>query len=139
LPAEHKELYVSTTLAIVISTTLICGGLTEPMLTKMGMRVDPDKNDDGDTETGSGLSSALSSSHGSTHSSLCDQNDAKHGQQQQQQQQQQQGEMKRGDDDAPSARTATSSSILEMLSAVSSRNKYEVFGYYNTSLFNCFL
>eukprot|EP01032_Pedospumella_encystans_P011346 gene11346-13197_t len=124
LPAEHKELYVSTTLAIVISTTLICGGLTEPMLTKMGMRVDPDKNDDGDTETGSGLSSALSSGHGSTHSSLCDQSDAKHSQSQQQQQQH--GEMARGDDDAPSARTATSSSILEMLSAVSSRNKYEL-------------
>ena len=135
MPAEHKELYVSTTLAIVISTTLICGGLTEPMLTKMGMRVDPDKNDDGDTETGSGLSSALSSGHGSTHSSLCDQSDAKYSQQQQQQQQ---GEMARGEDDAPSARTATSSSILEMLSAVSSRNKYEVFDVRYSSLFGTF-
>jgi hypothetical protein len=40
MPAEHRNLYVSTTLVIVIFTTIFCGGLTEPMLTQMGMRVD---------------------------------------------------------------------------------------------------
>jgi hypothetical protein len=39
LPGEHKEIYVSTTLGIVIFTTVVCGGLTEPMLNRMGMRV----------------------------------------------------------------------------------------------------
>jgi sodium/hydrogen exchanger 8 len=38
LPREHKEVYVSTTLAVVIFTTVVCGGLTEPMLSRMGMR-----------------------------------------------------------------------------------------------------
>lgn len=40
MPAEHRNLYVSTTLVIVIFTTIFCGGLTEPMLTNMGMRLD---------------------------------------------------------------------------------------------------
>ncbi len=40
MPAEHRNLYVSTTLVIVIFTTIFCGGLTEPMLTQMGMRLD---------------------------------------------------------------------------------------------------
>jgi hypothetical protein len=38
MPLEHRQLYVSTTLLLVIFTTIICGGLTEPMLSKMGMR-----------------------------------------------------------------------------------------------------
>lgn len=38
MPIEHRGVYVSTTLMIVIFTTIICGGLTEPMLSKMGMR-----------------------------------------------------------------------------------------------------
>ena len=40
MPGEHREMYVSTTLSIVIFTTVICGGLTEPLLTRMGMKVD---------------------------------------------------------------------------------------------------
>lgn len=127
MPAEHKELYVSTTLAIVISTTLICGGLTEPMLTKMGMRVDPGKNDDGDTEVGS----MLSSGHSSTHNALSDRG-------QQNDQGQGQGEMERGDEGVrPSATTATSSSILEMLSNVNNRNKYEVTMAVKLAVFVC--
>mmetsp|Transcript_15735 Transcript_15735/g.34794 ORF Transcript_15735/g.34794 Transcript_15735/m.34794 type:complete len:614 (+) Transcript_15735:141-1982(+) len=39
MPSEHKDVYISTTLGIVITTTLVCGGLTEPILSKMGMRV----------------------------------------------------------------------------------------------------
>lgn len=38
LPNEHKDVYISTTLAIVIFTTIVCGGLTEPMLNRMEMR-----------------------------------------------------------------------------------------------------
>lgn len=38
MPIEHRSVYVSTTLMIVIFTTIICGGLTEPMLSRMGMR-----------------------------------------------------------------------------------------------------
>jgi sodium/hydrogen exchanger 8 len=40
MPFEHRELYVSTTLLIVIATTLICGSMTEPMLSSMGMRIE---------------------------------------------------------------------------------------------------
>eukprot|EP01041_Mallomonas_annulata_P001504 gene1504-2899_t len=35
---ENRDLFVSTTLSVVIFTTIICGGLTEPMLTRMGMK-----------------------------------------------------------------------------------------------------
>jgi len=38
MPGEHKDMYVSTTLSIVIFTTVVCGGLTAPMMNKMGMR-----------------------------------------------------------------------------------------------------
>ena len=31
-------MYVSTTLSLVIFTTVVCGGLTAPMMSKMGMR-----------------------------------------------------------------------------------------------------
>ncbi len=41
MPGEHKDLYISTTLSIVIFTTVVCGGLTEPMLSRMGMRLGP--------------------------------------------------------------------------------------------------
>mmetsp|Transcript_766 Transcript_766/g.760 ORF Transcript_766/g.760 Transcript_766/m.760 type:complete len:534 (-) Transcript_766:333-1934(-) len=41
MPGENTDLYVSTTLSIVIFTTVVCGGLTEPMLSRMGMRLDP--------------------------------------------------------------------------------------------------
>ena len=39
MPGEHRDLYISTTLSIVIFTTVVCGGLTEPMLNRMGMRM----------------------------------------------------------------------------------------------------
>jgi sodium/hydrogen exchanger 8 len=41
MPGESTDLYVSTTLSIVIFTTIVCGGLTEPMLSQMGMRGQP--------------------------------------------------------------------------------------------------
>jgi sodium/hydrogen exchanger 8 len=48
MPREHRSIYVSTTLLIVIFTTVVCGGLTEPMLTSMGMRTG--KNDASDSD-----------------------------------------------------------------------------------------
>ena len=41
MPGEHRDMYVSTTLSIVIFTTVVCGGLTAPMMNKMGMRITP--------------------------------------------------------------------------------------------------
>lgn len=41
MPGEHRDMYVSTTLSIVIFTTIVCGGLTAPMMSKMGMRGTP--------------------------------------------------------------------------------------------------
>jgi hypothetical protein len=38
MPAENRDLYVSTTLSIVVFTTFVCGGMTEPVLKKMDMR-----------------------------------------------------------------------------------------------------
>eukprot|EP01038_Epipyxis_sp_PR26KG_P007944 gene7944-10779_t len=38
MPGDHKDLYISTTLSIVIFTTIVCGGLTEPFMKRMGMR-----------------------------------------------------------------------------------------------------
>lgn len=38
MPGEHRDMYVSTTLSIVIFTTIVCGGLTAPMMSRMGMR-----------------------------------------------------------------------------------------------------
>ena len=39
MPAEHANLYISTTLSIVIFTTVIVGGMTEPMINHTGMRM----------------------------------------------------------------------------------------------------
>lgn len=39
MPLEHRGIYVSTTLMLVVFTTIGFGGLTEPMLTYTGMRV----------------------------------------------------------------------------------------------------
>jgi len=39
MPEEHANLYISTTLSIVIFTTVIVGGLTEPMINYTGMRL----------------------------------------------------------------------------------------------------
>lgn len=41
MPGEHRDMYVSTTLSIVIFTTIVCGGLTAPMMSRMGMRIAP--------------------------------------------------------------------------------------------------
>lgn len=41
MPGEHKDLFISTTLSIVIFTTVVCGGLTEPVLNRMGMKLSP--------------------------------------------------------------------------------------------------
>ena len=39
LPSRpHKDVYETTTLSIVIFTTVICGGATEPLLSMMGMK-----------------------------------------------------------------------------------------------------
>ena len=42
MPGENRDLYTCTTLSVIIFTTVVCGGLTEPMLTKMGMKVSED-------------------------------------------------------------------------------------------------
>jgi solute carrier family 9 (sodium/hydrogen exchanger), member 8 len=39
MPGTSKDVYVSTTLMVVLITTLVCGGLTEPMLVKMKVKV----------------------------------------------------------------------------------------------------
>lgn len=39
VPGEHRDVYISTTLSIVVFTTVVFGGLTEPVLTRMGMRL----------------------------------------------------------------------------------------------------
>lgn len=38
MPGPRRDLYTTTTLSIVIFTTVVCGGLTETMLSKVGMR-----------------------------------------------------------------------------------------------------
>jgi len=38
MPGPHKDVYETTTLSVVIFTTVVCGGLTEPMLRHMGMK-----------------------------------------------------------------------------------------------------
>jgi hypothetical protein len=38
MPMQNRDLYVSTTLSIVVFTTVVFGGLTEPILTYTGMR-----------------------------------------------------------------------------------------------------
>eukprot|EP00607_Mallomonas_marina_P010304 CAMPEP_0182418364 /NCGR_PEP_ID=MMETSP1167-20130531/2816_1 /TAXON_ID=2988 /ORGANISM="Mallomonas Sp, Strain CCMP3275" /LENGTH=198 /DNA_ID=CAMNT_0024592535 /DNA_START=805 /DNA_END=1401 /DNA_ORIENTATION=- len=43
---ENRDLYVSTTLCIIIFTTIFCGGLTEPVLSRMGMKKDENDSDD---------------------------------------------------------------------------------------------
>eukprot|EP00968_Pinguiococcus_pyrenoidosus_P017268 scaffold1704_cov246-Pinguiococcus_pyrenoidosus.AAC.8 len=47
IPGEHTDLYTTTTLAIVLFTTVVCGGLTEPLLGKMGMKLQHGSGVDG--------------------------------------------------------------------------------------------
>jgi len=49
MPGENREVYATTTLFICIFTTVVCGGLTDRMLTKFGM-----KQGVNDSERGSG-------------------------------------------------------------------------------------
>ncbi|GAB5037832.1 sodium hydrogen exchanger 3, partial [Nannochloropsis oceanica] len=41
MPGPHKDVYTTTTLCICILTTFVCGGLTEPMLETLGMKIKP--------------------------------------------------------------------------------------------------
>ena len=36
MPLEHREVYTTTTLGVIIFYTVICGGLTEPLLRATG-------------------------------------------------------------------------------------------------------
>jgi len=38
MPGPNRETYVAVTLSLCIFTTVVCGGLTETMLSKMGMK-----------------------------------------------------------------------------------------------------
>lgn len=38
MPGKHREIYATTTLFICIFTTVVCGGLTDRMLTRFGMK-----------------------------------------------------------------------------------------------------
>ena len=52
MPGPHAEVYETTTLAIVIFTTVVCGGLTEPMLSRMDMKRQAGADDDDDDDDG---------------------------------------------------------------------------------------
>lgn len=108
-------MYVSTTLGVVIFTTVVCGGLTEPMLTRMGMRNAGDKDGDGGA-TPQGSNSAHSSVHSALHAAgdqaVEDGREAK---------ERDGGRERRG----RTAVTATSSSFIEMLSSITNRSQYE--------------
>jgi hypothetical protein len=120
LPAEHKDVYVSTTLGIVIFTTLVCGGLTEPMLNRTGMRSAADK-DDADISTRDGDSSRDgSSTHSTTHGPLHG-----HGSQDMIHDSSGPSSPARSDEEAAVARTATSTSFMEMLRGVTNRAQYD--------------
>ncbi|KAL7574253.1 hypothetical protein ACA910_012508 [Epithemia clementina (nom. ined.)] len=54
MPGKNKDVYATATLSICIFTTVVCGGLTDRMLTEFGMkgsmpRDDDDGDDDGTT------------------------------------------------------------------------------------------
>lgn len=49
MPGKHSEIYATTTLFICIFTTVVCGGLTDRMLTGFGMKEEiPNDSDRGD-------------------------------------------------------------------------------------------
>lgn len=52
MPGPNKAMYESTTLGVVIFTTVICGGLTEPVLRHMGMKRDGDLEVPDDSDKG---------------------------------------------------------------------------------------
>mmetsp|Transcript_29353 Transcript_29353/g.85557 ORF Transcript_29353/g.85557 Transcript_29353/m.85557 type:complete len:617 (-) Transcript_29353:67-1917(-) len=72
MPLVNRDLYATTTLSIVIFTTIVCGGLTEPLLEVMEMKVkDPSlrngdsSDEDSEDETHELLSSARDGDHAS--------------------------------------------------------------------------
>ena len=44
MPGEHKDLYVTTTLSLVIFTTICLGGFTERVLSATGMKLQSKAN-----------------------------------------------------------------------------------------------
>ena len=38
MPGKHADVFKSTTLGLCLFTTVVCGGMTAPLLTKTGMR-----------------------------------------------------------------------------------------------------
>ena len=44
MPGRHKDVYETTTLGVIFFTTIICGGLTERVLTTTGMKLDIDSS-----------------------------------------------------------------------------------------------
>lgn len=37
MPEPHREIYSTATLCIVVLSTIVCGGMTEPFLKKLGL------------------------------------------------------------------------------------------------------
>lgn len=74
MPQEHRDIYVSTTLMIVVFTTIVCGSLTEPVLTQMGMRSGKQEDDEalvgGDNKSDFGLTDPAPSSRYSIQNSF---------------------------------------------------------------------
>lgn len=104
---------MSTTLGIVIFTTLVCGGLTEPILNRTGMRTAKE-------EGATGASTVTSSStHNSLHSAAMHSGSGAGADVTQ-------AGAAEAVEDSPMARTATSTSFIEMLSGVTNRAHYEV-------------
>uniref|UniRef100_K3X4D0 Sodium/hydrogen exchanger n=1 Tax=Globisporangium ultimum (strain ATCC 200006 / CBS 805.95 / DAOM BR144) TaxID=431595 RepID=K3X4D0_GLOUD len=69
MPGPNQDLYITTTLSVVIFTTIICGGLTEPLLkyTKLKRDREPDSNDIQDDEEERGLLGESTSEHHGAH------------------------------------------------------------------------
>jgi sodium/hydrogen exchanger 8 len=40
MPVKNRDVFVTTTTSVIVFTTLVCGGLTEPMLGLNGMKRD---------------------------------------------------------------------------------------------------
>ena len=53
MPGANRDLYITTTLSVVIFTTIFCGGLTEPLLNRTKMKRDTSRMAvDSDDENG---------------------------------------------------------------------------------------
>uniref|UniRef100_H3GEB2 Cation/H+ exchanger transmembrane domain-containing protein n=1 Tax=Phytophthora ramorum TaxID=164328 RepID=H3GEB2_PHYRM len=55
MPGPNQDLYVTTTLSVCIFTTIICGGMTEPLLTYTRLKREPNHSEgseEGDEEEG---------------------------------------------------------------------------------------